>query len=337
MNQNKNKKTVRSLGRNRRRHWAAGRPRRRAGRRAAAPARRRSLPRVNKDRGERAVKRIADNCGKAQFLRRDAIDCGLCNAAPKAITSSLGGPTVLVIQRGRREITRGCRHRLKFFRKIATVPWGRRFDINLVVGALLPVPGVGRVWPKRGAAASSHRQRVGPTPRLPVVAYPSLAKSAVLSLTRSSPGEWAPSGLRVNSITPASSGRTRTALCSTRPTARPTPLAPTDPPRAAPTPMGRFGDSSELIWRGGVSGRSRRAAGFVHGDIFASDGGFLSHNDLNFVGRTLLSATGQRPVRPLMRPCGMAARGSALRERPLMHHSHHHFWSYSPTDIRGSA
>src|SRR5215207_3308907 len=62
---------------------------------AAAGARVAVLGR-NKERGEACVKRIEGAGGKAQFFAADAADAASLKAAHEAITSALGGPTVLV-------------------------------------------------------------------------------------------------------------------------------------------------------------------------------------------------------------------------------------------------
>src|SRR5256714_3598835 len=76
-----------------------------------------------------------------------------------------------------------------------------------------------------------------------VVAY-SAAKAAVLNLTQFLAREWAPSGVRVNSITPgffpAEQNRRLLFNADGTPTARARSII-------GHTPMGRFGDSHELI------------------------------------------------------------------------------------------
>ena len=104
-----------------------------------------------------------------------------------------------------------------------------------------------------------------------VVSY-SAAKAAVLSLTQFLSREWAPSGVRVNSITPgffpAEQNRRLLFNEDGSPTARAQAIL-------NHTPMARFGAAQEL---GGavVFLASSRAAGFVTGTDLRVDGGFLS-------------------------------------------------------------
>jgi NAD(P)-dependent dehydrogenase (short-subunit alcohol dehydrogenase family) len=104
-----------------------------------------------------------------------------------------------------------------------------------------------------------------------VVSY-SAAKAAVLSLTQFLAREWAPSGVRVNSITPgffpAEQNRRLLFNEDGSPTARAQAIL-------NHTPMARFGAAQEL---GGAAVflASPRAASFVTGTDLRVDGGFLS-------------------------------------------------------------
>jgi NAD(P)-dependent dehydrogenase (short-subunit alcohol dehydrogenase family) len=104
-----------------------------------------------------------------------------------------------------------------------------------------------------------------------VVAYSS-AKAAVLNLTQFLAREWAPRGVRVNSITPgffpAEQNRKLLFNEDGSPTARTQSIW-------THTPMARFGKSEELIGAC-VFLASHAASSFVTGTDIRVDGGFLS-------------------------------------------------------------
>jgi NAD(P)-dependent dehydrogenase (short-subunit alcohol dehydrogenase family) len=104
-----------------------------------------------------------------------------------------------------------------------------------------------------------------------VMAY-SAAKAAVLSLTQFLSREWAARGVRVNSITPGFFPAEQNRRLLFQDDGTPTPRA-----RAilGHTPMGRFGDASELVGAA-VFLASHRASSFVTGTDLRVDGGFLS-------------------------------------------------------------
>jgi NAD(P)-dependent dehydrogenase (short-subunit alcohol dehydrogenase family) len=104
-----------------------------------------------------------------------------------------------------------------------------------------------------------------------VVTY-SASKAAVLSLTQFLAREWAAKGVRVNSITPgffpAEQNRKLLFNDDGSPTARTKSIL-------GHTPMGRFGESAELIGAT-VFLASSKASSFVTGTDIRVDGGFLS-------------------------------------------------------------
>ncbi|HEX8912625.1 MAG TPA: SDR family NAD(P)-dependent oxidoreductase [Humisphaera sp.] len=225
----------------------------------------------NKDRGEACVQRIAAAGGKAAFFAADAVDAASLAAAHKAIETALGAPTVLVNAAGGNDpkVTVTADHP---FESIKADDWRASFDLNLVGGALLPCQEFGPAMAKRGrgsviniASVSAH------LPLSRVVAYSS-AKAAVLSLTQFLSREWAKSGVRVNSITPgffpAEQNRALLFNPDGSPTARTQAIW-------GHTPMGRFGESKELIGAA-VFLAAAKASSFVTGVDLRVDGGFLS-------------------------------------------------------------
>ncbi len=104
-----------------------------------------------------------------------------------------------------------------------------------------------------------------------VVAY-SAAKAAVLNLTVFLSREWAPKGVRVNSITPGFFPAEQNHKLLFNPDGSPTARTQA---LWGHTPMGRFGRPDELIGAA-VFLASPRASSFVTGADIRVDGGFLS-------------------------------------------------------------
>ncbi len=92
-----------------------------------------------------------------------------------------------------------------------------------------------------------------------------MTKAAVVSLTQSLAAEWANTGVRVNAIAP---GFFMTALNEKKMSEARKALA------IARTPMGRFGQLSELV--GAAVYLASAAAGYTTGATIAVDGGFLA-------------------------------------------------------------
>ncbi|HUR46710.1 MAG TPA: SDR family oxidoreductase, partial [Candidatus Saccharimonadales bacterium] len=156
--------------------------------------------------------------------------------------------------------------------QIALGDWQANFDLNLVGGVVLPcqVFGPGMVSRGRGsiiniASVSAH------LPLSRVVTY-SASKAAVLSLTQFLAREWAPKGVRVNSLTPgfvpAEQNRKLLFNDDGSPTARTKSIL-------GHTPMARFGESAELVGAA-IFLASSKASSFVTGTDIRVDGGFLS-------------------------------------------------------------
>ena len=225
----------------------------------------------NAERGGACAERIASAGGKAKFFAADAIDRASLTAAHQAITSELGPTTILVNAAGGNDPKVTVTPE-RAFEHIAADDWRANFDLNLVGGALLPCQEFGPAMAARGkgsviniASVSAH------LPLSRVVAY-SAAKAAVLNLTQFLAREWAPKGVRVNSLTPGffPGEQNRRLLFNEdgTPTARGQTIL-------GHTSMGRFGEPSELVGAA-VFLASGRAAGFVTGIDLRVDGGFLS-------------------------------------------------------------
>jgi NAD(P)-dependent dehydrogenase (short-subunit alcohol dehydrogenase family) len=225
----------------------------------------------NAERGNARAENIAKLGGNAVFVDADASDRASLERALERILAALGQPTVLVNAAGGNDprVTVTPENPVE---QISAADWMSAFDLNLVGGALLPsqVFGPGMCKAGRGsiiniASVSAH------LPLSRVVAYSS-AKAAVLNLTQFLAREWAPRGVRVNSITPgffpAEQNRKLLFNEDGSPTARTQSIW-------THTPMARFGKSEELIGAC-VFLASHAASSFVTGTDIRVDGGFLS-------------------------------------------------------------
>jgi NAD(P)-dependent dehydrogenase (short-subunit alcohol dehydrogenase family) len=225
----------------------------------------------NADRGQARVKAIQAQGGHAAFFPADALRRDSLHGAHEAIEKSLGPPTILVNAAGGNDAKVTVTAE-RAFDQIALSDWQANFDLNLAGGVLLPCQEFGPAMLARGqgsiiniASVSAH------VPLSRVVTY-SAAKAAVLSLTLFLAREWAPKGVRVNSITPgffpAEQNRKLLFNDDGTPTARTKSIW-------AHTPMGRFGEARELIGAT-LFLASPKASSFVTGTDIRVDGGFLS-------------------------------------------------------------
>lgn len=221
--------------------------------------------------GEARVKELRDKGVEAAFFEANATDRASLEAALTGTERDLGAPTILLNAAGGNDPKTTVTDENPF-ESIPLENWHRNVDLNLVGGAFLPcqVFGPGMVRRKQGsviniASVSAH------IPLSRVVAY-SAAKSAVLSLTRFLAREWAPHGVRVNSITPGffPAGQNRKLLFNEDGT-------PNDRTKSiwTHTPMNRFGEAQELVGAA-VFLASTRASSFVTGADIRVDGGFLA-------------------------------------------------------------
>jgi NAD(P)-dependent dehydrogenase (short-subunit alcohol dehydrogenase family) len=225
----------------------------------------------NEERGKARVAAIRENGGTADFFDCNATDRTSLSNAHRAIQSAFGTPTVLVNAAGGNDpkVTVTAE---KAFEQIELEDWRANYNLNLVGGVFLPCQefGPAMVKARRGsiiniASVSAH------LPLSRVVAYSS-AKAAALNLTQFLSREWASHGVRVNSISPGFFPAEQNRKLLFKEDGSPTPRAQTI---LNHTPMGRFGESSELM--GAIIFlASPTASGFVTGIDLRVDGGFLS-------------------------------------------------------------
>lgn len=225
----------------------------------------------NEERGQARVKAIQTKNGKAAFFNCDAVKKESLRAAHQAIEKSLGAPTILVNAAGGNDpkVTVTADNS---FENIPLEAWHANFDLNLAGGVFLPCQEFGPAMCRRGkgsiiniASVSAH------IPLSRVVTY-SAAKAAVLNLTLFLAREWAPKGVRVNTLTPGffPAEQNRKLLFKDD-------GSPTDRTKSiwAHTPMNRFGEAKELVGAT-IFLASAKASGFVTGADIRVDGGFLS-------------------------------------------------------------
>lgn len=220
----------------------------------------------NVERGEACAQRIA-----GRFYLTDATSAEDLRRAHEAIAAGLGAPTILVNAAGGNDPSVTVTAE-RPFEQITAADWRNNFDLNLVGGALLPCQEFGPAMCARGkgsiiniASVSAH------LPLSRVVAY-SAAKAAVINLTQFLAREWAPRGVRVNSLTPGFFPAEQNRRLLFQEDGSPTPRAQSI---LAHTPMGRFGEANELVGAA-IFLASAKAGGFVTGIDLRVDGGFLS-------------------------------------------------------------
>lgn len=225
----------------------------------------------NADRGGARVAAITQAGGRAAFFAADALNAEALALARLQIVETLGSPGILVNAAGGNDARATVSAECPF----ATLPrdaWTANFDLNLIGGVLAPCQEFGPGLCAQGqgsviniASVSAH------VPLSRVVAY-SAAKAAVLSLTQFLAREWAPQGVRVNSITPgffpAEQNRRLLFQEDGTPTARAQSIL-------GHTPLKRFGRPDELAGAA-VFLASHRASSFVTGADLKVDGGFLA-------------------------------------------------------------
>lgn len=224
----------------------------------------------NPERGATRVQAIVHAGGRAEFFAVDAMNRESLMEVSRAIEAALGPPAILLNAAGGNhpQATVTDDHPLV---DLPIEAWRNTFDLNLVGGVLLPcqVFGSGMIGRRKGsiiniASVTSH------LPLSRVVAY-SAAKAAVLSLSQFLAREWAPHGIRVNTITPGFFPADQNRALLFNPDG-----APSERARAifGHTPMGRFGEPREIAGAA-VFLASSQASSFITGTDIRVDGGFL--------------------------------------------------------------
>ncbi|HEX5397748.1 MAG TPA: SDR family oxidoreductase [Verrucomicrobiae bacterium] len=225
----------------------------------------------NEARGQARVRAITDAGGQAAFFSCDAGSRASLADGHKKIGNALGAPTILVNAAGGNDpkVTVTPENP---FEKIPLEALQENFDLNLIGGAFLPCQEFGPAMCKRGRGSIINIASVSAHLPLSRVASYSAAKAAVLNLSQFLAREWAPQGVRVNTITPgffpAEQNRRLLFNDDGTPTARTKAIW-------GHTPMNRFGESSELVGAC-IFLASKNASSFVTGTDIRVDGGYLS-------------------------------------------------------------
>lgn len=225
----------------------------------------------NEQRGLARAKAIQSQKGQATFFAADALSRASLAQAHQQVEAQLGAPTILVNAAGGNDpkVTVTPENP---FEQIQLEDWHGNFDLNLVGGALLPCQEFGPALCRQGRGSIVNIASVSAHLPLSRVASYSAAKAAVLNLSLFLAREWAPQGVRVNTITPgffpAEQNRKLLFQEDGSPTARTKSVW-------SHTPMGRFGQAHELIGAC-VFLASPRASSFVTGADIRVDGGFLA-------------------------------------------------------------
>lgn len=225
----------------------------------------------NQDRGNARVNKIRDLGATAEFFQADAMSFESLSAAATAIENKLGAPTILLNAAGGND-PKATVTPDNPITDLSIDAWRQNFDLNLVGGVLMPCQVFGKAMIERKcgsiiniASVTSH------IPLSKVVAY-SASKAAVLSLTQFLAREWAPTGVRVNSITPGFFPAEQNRKLLFNEDGSPSPRAQAI---LGHTPMNRFGEAREIAGAA-VFLASPAAASFVTGTDVRVDGGFLS-------------------------------------------------------------
>jgi NAD(P)-dependent dehydrogenase (short-subunit alcohol dehydrogenase family) len=225
----------------------------------------------NTERGEARVQGIQSRGGKAGFFRVDAASPSSLAEAHEKIETALGPPTILLNAAGGNDpkVTVTAENP---FESISLEAWHANFDLNLVGGVFLPCQEFGPAMCRRGkgsiiniASAAAH------LPLSRVVAY-SAAKAAVVNLSLFLAREWAPKGVRVNTITPGFFPAEQNRKLLFNDDGSPTPRTQAI---WGHTPMNRFGVAKELVGAA-VFLASQPASSFITGADIRVDGGYLS-------------------------------------------------------------
>jgi len=225
----------------------------------------------NTERGQARVASIQSKGGRASFFSADAIRGESLHAAHQEIIRALGQVTVLINAAGGNDPKVTVTPE-RSFEQIDPVDWRGNFDLNLVGGVFLPCQEFGPAMVARGRGSIINIASVAAhVPLSRVVSY-SAAKAAVLSMTAFLAREWAPKGVRVNSITPGFFPGEQNRRLLFNPDGTPTERGKTI---WGHTPMARFGEPHELAGAA-IFLASHKASSFITGTDIRVDGGFLA-------------------------------------------------------------
>jgi len=225
----------------------------------------------SQERGEARCAAIRAQGGTAEFFTADASNRESVRALRENVASRLGATTVLVNAAGGND-PRVTVTPENPFENIKAEDWVANFDLNLVGGLLLPCQEFGPAMCAAGQGSIINIASVSAHLPLSRVAAYSAAKAAVLNLSMFLAREWAPRGVRVNTITPGFFPAEQNRRLLFNEDGSPTPRAASI---LGHTPMQRFGTADELAGAA-VFLASGKASGFITGTDIRVDGGYLS-------------------------------------------------------------
>jgi NAD(P)-dependent dehydrogenase (short-subunit alcohol dehydrogenase family) len=213
---------------------------------------------LNLENAEARAKSIGELGRRAIAIQADAANKADLARALEATLAEFGQVDILLNAAG---INSGT----PFF-EIGEQEWQRILDVNLKsVFLACQVFGKAMVEGGRGGSVINISSASAGPPLSKVLTY-SITKAGVDQITLFLAREWATRGVRVNAIRPGffPAEQNRKLLTPERTASI-----------MAHTPMGRFGEASELVGAA-VYLASRNAASFVTGTILRVDGGFLA-------------------------------------------------------------
>ena len=212
---------------------------------------------LNPEAAQARADEIAKAGGEALAIRIDAASKADLAAACRQIDAAWGGTDILINAPGLNSAT-------PFF-EITEEEWDKLIAVDLK-SVFLACQVFGKGMVARGSGSIINISSASSGPPLSKVFTYGVAKGGVNQVTQFLAREWAPAGVRVNALVPGffPAEQNRKLLTEER-TAK----------IFAHTPMGRFGESEELL--GAVLYlASDKASGFVTGILLRVDGGFAA-------------------------------------------------------------
>jgi NAD(P)-dependent dehydrogenase (short-subunit alcohol dehydrogenase family) len=225
----------------------------------------------NLEAGEKLCRQVAVDGGKAEVFGCDVLDPDAVRSAAEKIKARFGRVDGLINAAGGNNAKATTNDQQKFF-DLPTEALQWIFNLN-VVGTITPCQVFGRIMAEQGSGAILNVTSMAASRPLTRVAAYSAAKAAISNFTQwlavHLAQEYSPN-IRVNAIAPGFFlGQQNRPLLIDSETGE---LTPRGKQIISHTPMGRFGDPTDLL--GAVLWLMSPAASFVTGALIPIDGGF---------------------------------------------------------------